>query len=120
MPEVGHAPLPGAGLPNAPILFDGVHHGHALGEGMRQRLLAVNIFFRSRGLDRRDAVPVIRRRDAHGVDVLSSQQFSKVFVPLTVFVLVMIVDSIDGWVEMPLVYVGDSDDPTILLTQKSC
>ncbi len=73
LPEVGHAPLPGAGLPNATILFDGVHNGHALGEGMRQRLLAVNVFFRSRGLDRRNGMPVIRRRDAHGVNVLSSQ-----------------------------------------------
>ena len=53
------------------------------------------------GVDRRDAVPVIRRRDAHGVNVRACQQPAEILVALTIFVLVFVVDLVDGLLKVP-------------------
>src|SRR5262249_50033487 len=72
--EIAVGTLLAAGLENAAMLLDRVRHGSALGDGQRERLLAINVLAGAGGGDDRDGVPVIRRANNHSVHVLARQQ----------------------------------------------
>src|SRR5262249_8986938 len=59
-----------AGLEDAVVLAGRLDHGAGLADGQRQRLLAVDVLAGLARLDSRDGVPVVRRGDDDGVDVL--------------------------------------------------
>src|SRR5207249_2787238 len=58
------------------VLAHRVAHGATLGDGQRQRLLAVNILPRLARLDDGDGVPVVRRADLDCIDVLPPEEFA--------------------------------------------
>ena len=49
-------------------------------DGVRQRLLAVNVLARLRGLDGTEGVPVVGRGDDDGIDVLAAEELAEVCV----------------------------------------
>ena len=59
---------------------DGVAHGAPLGDGQRRRLLQVDVLAVLHRGDRDQRVPVIRRADDDGVDVLVGEQLAVVGV----------------------------------------
>ena len=80
-------PLLAAGLEDALVLARRVDAPLALGERERERLLAVDVLARLARLDRRDRVPVLRRGDADGVDVLARDQLAEVGVRVAALVV---------------------------------
>ena len=60
-----------AGLEDAAVLLDRGVDGPALGDRVGQRLFAVDVLAGIGGGDADQAVPVVGRADADGVDVLS-------------------------------------------------
>src|SRR5690606_1968738 len=71
------------GLEDHPGLRHRRAHRPALGDGQRERLLAINVFARLARLDDRDGVPVVRRADLDGVDVVAAENLAKIDVRLT-------------------------------------
>ena len=116
--EVGDAPLPGAGLPDPLVLLDGLDHGHALGKGVREGLLAEDVLACLGRLDGGDRVPVVGRGDADRVDVAPPDQFAEVLVGFAVLVVVAIVHLVDGGGQMALVHVGDGHHAAVGQVQK--
>ena len=95
----------------------------ALAHGHRQRLLDIDVLPRGAGHRRLDRVPVVRRGDDHGVDVLAVEQAAEVLDPLDrpaevglsrgdalAQVLEAGVDPVVRPVEVGLVDVGQGDD----------
>ena len=75
---------------------NGIDHGDAFGQGVRERFLAEDVLAGVGGGDGRDRVPVVGRGDAHGVDVVAGDQFAEILVALAVLVAVLRVDLLDG------------------------
>ena len=71
-----------AGLEDDLGLVDRVAHRAALGDRQRQRLLAVDVLPGLAGRDDRDRVPVVRRADLDGVDVVPAQDLAVIDVGL--------------------------------------
>ena len=62
------------------ILARRLHHFTGLMDGQGERLLAIDILARFARRDGYEGVPVIGRRNHHGIDVLACQQFAKLLV----------------------------------------
>ena len=77
-----------------------------------QRLLAVNILAGVHRGDGLDGVPLVRRGDAHRVDVIARDQFTEIHVVLAVLVLVTLVGGVTGGVATGGVAIrnGHADD----------
>ncbi len=67
-----------AHLADALVLFDGLHHGSAFLDAVRQRLLAIDVLSGLARHDRGDSVPVVGRGDDDGVDILAIEHAPKV------------------------------------------
>ena len=67
-----------AGLEDDVVVACRRHHRASLGNGQRQRLLAIDVLARPRRQHRRDVMPVVRRRDDDGVDVAAIEQLAKI------------------------------------------
>src|SRR5436853_410292 len=63
-----------------PRLLGRLHQQQCLFDGERQRLLAVDVLTLAHGVDGAEGVPVVRRGDQDGVDVLIVVQFAEVAV----------------------------------------
>ena len=74
------APLLAADLENDRILGDGVHDLPPFGNAVRQRLLAIDVLPGVGRQDAGDRMPMVRRGDHHGVDLLVGEQFAEVGV----------------------------------------
>ena len=74
---------------------------------MGQRFFAVDILAGVDSFDRLDGMPMIRRGDANGVDVLAINDLAIVVVRLAVLVLVTLVGAITGGVAAGGVTVGN-------------
>ena len=92
-----------AALEDALVLLDRVAHGPALGDGQRQRLLAIDVLAGLRRQDDGHGVPVVRRADQDGVDVLAIEQFAEIDEGVAALVLarllvggVMLLDETPG------------------------
>src|SRR5262249_49710644 len=83
------AALLAAGLEDYLRLLYRVHDGPALGDIVGERLLAIDVLAGAGGLDARDRVPVVRRGDDHGVDVLASQHVAEVVEGVAALVLAL-------------------------------
>ena len=73
-----------AGLEDLAGRADGLDQGLGLGDGQRQRLLAVDVLAALQRLDGHQGVPVVGSGDGDGVDVLVFEQFAVVGVALGV------------------------------------
>src|SRR5207253_2237989 len=92
------AALLAPGLEDDLIGLDGIDDLAAFADGVRQWLLAVDVLLRLRRHDARDRMPMVRRRDDDGIDVLAVQELGEVFVrlaPLVVPLLVLAVALLD-------------------------
>ena len=61
-------------LHDSPVPACGLHHRAALADDERQRLLDVHVLPRLARVDCLEGVPIIRRADDHGVEVLQVEQ----------------------------------------------
>ncbi len=72
--------LHAARLEHPVVAAHGVHHRARLGDRQRQRLLAIDVLLRVGRGDHVQRVPVIRRGDDHGVNVLAREQIAEILV----------------------------------------
>ncbi len=70
--ELRHAALLRADLHDALMLVLRIDDRFSFGQIVRQRFFDVHVLARGAGVDRHGHVPVIRRGDEHGVDVLAA------------------------------------------------
>ena len=70
--------LVATGLQYAAVLLDRVGDRAPLGDGVRERLLTVDVLASVRSSYRRQGVPVVRRRDADRVDILDREKLAEV------------------------------------------
>ncbi len=97
-----------AHLGDALVLLGRGHHGPALGDPVRQRLLAVDVLAGLAGQDGRDRVPVVGRGDHDGVDILAVEHLAEIVVGLRLAVGRRL-----GPPQMRLVHVADRRDPDV-------
>ena len=76
-----------AGLHDALVLACGGDHRAAFGDGVRQRLFAVDVLARLARAHGLQGVPMVGRADDHGVDVLAFEQLAEVAVDVALAVL---------------------------------
>ena len=67
-----------AGLKNDLVFLDCIGHGSAFAYGQGNRFLTINVFLGPGRQDRGFSMPVVRRRDEHGVDLFVGQKLSVV------------------------------------------
>ena len=116
--EIRDRPLPRAGLPDAFVFLHGPHNRLLLGDGFRERLLAIDVLLVVERLDRDKFVPVVRHCNHHGVNVRARHQFAVVVVRLAVLVFVMVVDRPDRLPQMIFVQVTRGDDLAVVQSEK--
>jgi len=111
-------PLPRARLPDAPVLLNSPHNRLLLGNGARQRFLAVNVLAAPRRFHRNERVPVIRQRQHHRVNVRPRQQLPVIVIRGAIVVPVMLVDALDHFLQVPPIHVARRNHLTIRLFEK--
>ena len=125
----GRGALLAAGLPNNARAFDLADDPASLGDGERQRLLAIDMFPGPRRGDRDVGVPMVGRPDVNRVEVFRGEQFAEVFVRRAAFSAVVLVDQPPGGLAashrpLPIaraftVDVTDGDDADTLVFHKA-
>ena len=93
-------------------------NGLLLGNGFRQRLFAIDIFFAARGLGGDQCVPMIRHRDHDGVNVIARQQFPVIMITFAVLGLIMVVDHADRILQMIGVQITRRHHLAVVFNQK--
>ena len=78
LPDGGDRAVLRAGLEDARVAADGVHHVAPFTNGERHRLFAIDVLACLRGVDCLQRVPVVRRGDDHRVNVWPGQQLAVV------------------------------------------
>ena len=111
--EVRKGTLPGAGLPDEIVLLDGADDSLLLGDGVREGLLAPDVFLLRCGLNRDDGVPVVGNRNHHRIDIGTRQKLAKIVVRRAVLIAVVAVDGIEGGLKMIGFDVAGGDDLTV-------
>src|SRR5579862_234090 len=119
-PESALRALPRTGLPDASVLLDSPNDGLLFGYTPRERFFAVNVFFVVGGLDGDQGVPGVRHRQHHCIDVLAGHHFAEIVIGLAVLVFIVLVDGVDGGLEMVLVEVTSGNDLAILELEELC
>ena len=66
------------------ILLHRAHDRLLFGDGVRQRLFAVDVFLAPRRFGGHDLVPVVGHGDHHGIDVVAGQQLAIIVVALAI------------------------------------
>ena len=92
------------------VLAGGLHALASLENVVAARLLHVDIFARLAGPDRRQRVPVIRRRDGDGVDVLVFEHLVNIDVRLH-FATVLLLDGLGLVAQNLAVNVAEGHEP---------
>ena len=95
-------------------LLGDLDHGLALGDGQRQRLLAVDVLALAHGVDGDQGVPVVGRGDDDGVDVLAVEQLAEVLVGFDftyrfLEAVAGLLDLVHGPVAVAAIHVADGD-----------
>ena len=109
-------PLHRAGLEDAFVRPDGLHHLARLDDRLAQRLLAVDVFARLGRGDGDVGVPMVGRGDDDGVDVFPGKQLAEVVVGVAalerrvVLLGVEVVDALLGVIAASAVDVAHGDD----------
>jgi len=85
-PELLVRPLLAPRLEHPPVLAHGVAHRPSIGNGQRERFLAVYIFAGSGGGNGRNGVPVVRRSDQYRVDIVTCDDLAKIYVRVASFI----------------------------------
>ncbi len=117
--ELGHAALHRAGLEDALVLARRLGEHDRLVNVVRERLLAVNVLPVRHRADAGDSVPVVRRRNAHGVDCRVLGDLAEIIDRLAVAVAVFLVHHRLGGVAARRVDVADGDDLDVAVTEKT-
>ena len=84
--KFAHGPLHAANLENSIIGAGGLHHRPAFQHGMRHGFLAINILARPGRRDGHERMPMIRRGNDDGINILPRQQIAEILVGVAAFI----------------------------------
>ena len=95
--------LHAAGLEDAFVFANGVHHGARFVDGLAEGLLAINVLAGFRRGDGNQRMPMVGRGDHDSVDVFAREEFAEILVSVATFgarggcfLRVMLIDSFPG------------------------
>jgi len=118
-PKVRSGSLPTPGLPNAAVSIHLIDKNTPLGHRQRQRLLTVNILARPNTFQSDNPMPVVRHRNAQGIDIAAPDQLAKIVVLCTVRVAVVLVNLFNRRPPSGSVNIAHRNNPAIVLLKKS-
>ena len=98
--------------------FDCANNRLLLGNGVRQRLFRVDVFFAAGGLGSDKLMPVIGNGNHHGIDLRLGQQLAVVVVARAVFGAIGVIDHLDGGLQVIPINIAGGHHLTIFQRQK--
>ncbi len=109
-PELAVGPLLGPELEHDGAFLDGLAQGLRSADAPADGLFAVHVLAPPDRFQGDERVPVVRRRDLHGVDVLALHEFPKVLVGEAILVVVELVHGLLGSVPLGFMHVAHGQD----------
>ncbi len=109
-------PILGAGLKHLLMFADRLRQHSALVNG-ESRFFALHVLAGLNGHETHDRVPVVRRGDHDGVDVLPREHFAKVLRAEAILVAVAIRDRLPGAKQVAVVNVTNRNDLGVLVSE---
>ena len=110
-PELAVGALLGAELEHDAAFLDGLAQGLRGADAPADGLFAVHVLAPPDRFQRDERVPVVGRRDLHGVDVLALHEFPEVLVGSAVLVVVELVHRLLGLVPLGFMHVAHGHGP---------
>src|SRR5580658_4942503 len=111
--KVRKGPLPGASLPDDIIRLDRTNNRLLLGYGVREGLLAVDVFLLRCGLNRDDGVPVVGNCNHHRIDIGAREKLAKIVIRRAILIAVVAVDRVECGAKMIGFDVACGDNLTV-------